>query len=169
MENTGLTPGWQCHMLAEHPNVVPDWRTLFSFRHSTVVVTIWHYFFFHIICYYGFYRYHYYHYDDNYHLFFYHQQNYYRIQFSFTDEDIPGQASILQFRNCWLGPWQRSPPFCGLGLSHLRSLIRSPVPQVLLHLLHSFHGPQPPSVVRFAEPCFVTASEFEVHDHVDKL
>lgn len=30
--------------LAEHPNMVPDWQTLFLFPHSTVVVIIWHWF-----------------------------------------------------------------------------------------------------------------------------
>ena len=57
----------------------------------------------------------------------------------------PGQQWVLQDSCLKSSPRQRSPPFCGCGLSHLLSnLFTPPTPQETEHSPEANQSPQPP-------------------------
>lgn len=51
------------------------------------------------------------------------------------------------FSSSTFSPSHSRPPFFGSGLSHVRFLLRTPTPHVLLHLDHGLHSDHPPSTM----------------------
>ena len=57
----------------------------------------------------------------------------------------PGQAWVLQSWNSVSAPTQSAPPFCGVGLVHVRVRDWVPPSHVNEHVPHTVHADHPPS------------------------
>lgn len=65
---------------------------------------------------------------------------------------IPGHDILLQSSASSVSPLHGKPPLDGGGLLHVRDLVRSPLPQLLLHpiqFVHDSHLPSMTTIVQF--------------------
>ena len=58
------------------------------------------------------------------------------------NKKLPGQRIRLHSLVILFEPSHALPPYIGVTLSHCRVRLRIPCPQITVHLLHAFHGPQ---------------------------